>query len=143
MTTVVYRDGIMVSDSQVTANYSIAGQAKKVFKIKGYLIGVSGTMKSCQDFVEWFKDNGLDHGFQSDHDFGGLIVDPKGVVYHYEKSTKGFVKTKNKYDSIGSGALYAKTALLLGNNAVASLKTAIKMDLFSGGPIQKITLKGR
>jgi hypothetical protein len=140
MTTICYRDGIMVSDSKITRDNYNTGNAKKLFRIKGYLVGMSGQLHNCQKFIDLFKDRPLERVYEDVSGSHIVVVCPRGKIYTYENGFRH--RVHNKYETIGSGSYFARAAMYLGNSAPEALKVAMVLDNSSGGRMQKLILKG-
>lgn len=148
MTTIAYRDGVIVSDGQVSFGERIDQTSlKKVRKINGCLVGGAGRLSSVLQFFSWFEDwsnaqvvqgdsphvqvfipEGLD-----DEDFTGLVVFTDGVIFMYEGGKRCYEILGAQYYAIGSGADFALSAMDAGASAEDAVKVAIKRDVFSGG----------
>lgn len=150
MTTIAYRNSILVSDGQVSFGERIDQMnLKKVRKINGCLVGGAGRLTSVLQFFSWFEgwsDAQLVQGEAphvqvfipeglEDEDFTGLVVFTDGVVFMYEGGKRSYELVNSEYYAIGSGADFALSAMDAGATAEEAVKVAIKRDVFSGGEI--------
>ncbi len=139
MTTIAYRDGILVADSQVTlGSMRMPGNAIKIGKTKaGVLYGGAGSVAAIGQFFDWVNEPTEDN--LPEGDYSGLIVTPKGEVMEVENGV--FLPSmKAKYRAIGSGAPYALAAMMAGASAQEAVKIATKLDIHSSGPIKTLKL---
>lgn len=156
MTTVVYRDGVMMSDGQVSFGDRIdQTNLKKVRKINGCLVGGAGRLSSVLQFFSWFEEWSNAQLVQGDsphvqvfipeclddEDFTGLVVFTDGVIFMYEGGKRCYEIPGEKYYAIGSGADFALSAMDAGATAEEAITVAIKRDVFSGGEIFKEELE--
>jgi ATP-dependent protease HslVU (ClpYQ) peptidase subunit len=150
MTTLVYRDGILASDTQVSEANSFVGHEKKIFKTDKYLFGICGDMAAIPPLLE-FVNHDLDTTMLKDLvasnlGFCALIIPKKGTEYYRYTDHLGIfrdVYKKNQYTAEGSGCDYALGALQQGATAEEAVKAAMKIDLFSGGRVQKISFDNK
>ena len=154
MTTVVYKDGVMCGDGQVTRYGSLieSESCVKVRNIGGVLVGGAGGGVSIMKFFDWFADkvesewalaeypnlNILPPEDLVEEDFQALVVSPDGSIFEYI-GTKNIFPVTEEYASIGSGCLYAYPLLDAGFSARQAVEGAIKRCPFSGGLITEIT----
>lgn len=95
-----------------------------------------GTPKELDGRLEIIKDMGLDEIE------GESILIGRDYVYHLEG---GSIFNLIQYDrseklGAGSGGSYARSAMLLGLNAVQAVKHAFKTDIGSGGNIRSVKI---
>lgn len=139
MTTVVYKDGILASDSRCTQSDTVVGNVTKIHKIDdNTLIGFCGRTAQAFKFIEWYKDGKKKEDAQSDDDsdFTALVI-IKGVVYRYDGYNPQIIKSK--FHSIGSGFMVALGAMEAGASAIEAIKIAKKYDIYTGGKIQTLS----
>lgn len=150
MTTIATRNGVMVSDGQVSWGDRIdQTNLKKVRKINGCLVGGAGRLSSVLQFFKWFEEwsdaqvvQGESPHVQvfipedlDDEDFTGLVVFTDGVIFMYEGGKRCYEIVGAEYYAIGSGADFALSAMDAGASAEDAVKVAIKRDVFSGGEL--------
>lgn len=139
MTTIAYRDGVLVADSQVTlGGMKLPGNALKIGKTKaGILYGGAGSFAAVGKFFDWVNSDAEDE--LPEGEYSGLVVLPKGEVIEIENGSV-LPKVKQKFYSIGSGSPFALAAMMAGATAQAAVKIATKLDIHSGGPIKTYKL---
>lgn len=140
MTTVVYRDGILASDSAVWdgADYStMAHKTKKLFRLKdGSIVGIYGTLHTCLNLIAYLNGDEKPGRLEG---ASAIVVKPSGRIICYEGATQIPV-IKARYIAAGSGASVALGALFQGANAMEAVKAAIYHDSGSRGPVRSLTL---
>lgn len=154
MTTIAYKDGVMVSDTQGTAwGHYITGPYTKIFKHNDYIVGCSGDLsvfkfmdrllleheiKKLLD-TKYLKENKLLKIMKKLHNNNYLmIVNNKKEIFSLQEY--GFIKISSKYWSIGSGKEIALTAMYLGKSAKESVKIASKLDCFTNSKVIEVKI---
>ena len=142
MTTVVYRDGVMASDSQYVENDTIIpGHHPKVFRLPGGgLMGYCGLVEIAYQVLKVIEDSkpldALDEFFS--HNTTILIVHETGKISY--TNGREWTPLKAPYVAIGSGSPVAYGALALGASAKQAVQVAIKHDTGTGGRVQALEL---
>jgi hypothetical protein len=149
MTTVAYKDGVMVSDRQLTRGDEAARGGSKIFRTQEFLVGMSGAMVSVLPFKSFLYEHenavgtpeGLWEFWEELPDFGewdAIIVDRRGIIY---SSCDGPpIRLDAKFETIGSGASYAMGAMACGVSAERAVVIASEYDIGSGGGIEAVYL---
>ena len=138
MTTIAWDGKTLASDSQLTDDFIEQRSVKKLFRVKGSLIGVTGDYSSGLLFVNWFQGGELEDERPKLTNFSALVVRANGEAFEYDKS---FVPIPaGRITAIGSGRGPALGALLAGANAVEAVHIAKKVDPDTGGLVKKLTL---
>lgn len=157
MTVVAYDGREMVSDSLMSGGNLRLGSVQKVYKLKsGALMGTAGGADS-REVLETFDlvENpsqfpSLDDLRKLKSDFQGILVLPDRTVYFVDIWCDEFdpaiwsasiIQTDSKCATAGSGGEIALTVLQTGGTALDAVKAAIKLDIFCGGPIQRMSLE--
>lgn len=150
MTTIVCKDGVMCSDSQVTRGDMIDNtDTKKIYEVEGCLVGISGSLVGAMKFVDWFREsieyNSAIENFPIvkipppedlvNKDFHCLVMYPNKEVYEFF-GTDEVSQVTTPYCAVGSGMIYALPALDAGVSAQEAVQIAIGRDVFSGGMVQ-------
>jgi hypothetical protein len=141
MTTILAdaRLGVMVSDSRISD-----GQRqwldRKVFRVRGSLIGGAGEVERIKLFVQWFKANGKLPYPKFGPETSILLLDETGL-YTYEPLTGRQHVTKG-YEAIGTGGMGAMCAYeALGHaDPRRAVTIAVGHDANSAGPIRSYKL---
>ena len=147
MTTIVYKDGVMASDSQVTLGQYKHLSSKKIVKINGCLVAAAGPVNVCQEYMHWFKANVPRQNFSrlpkfmssESGNFELLVVTRKGEMW-FQAGNNAPERIYGDYYVIGSGKAYAVTALHLGLDVKAAVRTAMRFDTGTGGQVHTIKL---
>lgn len=157
MSTIAYRDGKMAADSRAYAGSSDPiGSKQKIFRLDdGTLIGVSTTRPGVSEaFVEWYERVHLDTDARHMDDphpqvfsepngkLTALVVTPDESVYLFEESCMPSGPLEAPFFAIGSGNQYALGALEMGASVEEAIACAIKCDVWSGGEVRTLNLKG-
>lgn len=139
MTTIVYRDGVLVSDSRVSYGSTIIpGRVKKIERLSnGALYGFSGSVEIGEIMrrrVGKASDEMLPLEDEVDlrgEAFEALIIQPDGSVLCFENRT--WMEFDCPYIAMGSGKDFAYGALHMGASAKQALKAAMAHDPGTGG----------
>ncbi len=140
MTTIVYRDGIIACDSQVTVGEVKYARMKKIRKLpNGNLIGICGDGIAGYRLMQMIEGNGGEPTQQ-------IIEAARGAAAIYvttDKTVWTLVGGKNgglapmigPFFADGSGYVAALAAMKAGANAVQAVTIATELDTFSSPPI--------
>ena len=137
MTTIAYRDGIMVADGRETyieeheSSYIIGDEDVKICRLpNGNLFGGS---KTSED-IERLKFAMLNkRPLPKLDDVYAIMVDKKRKIWIYEGRI--WQQVDSKFFAVGSGARFAIPAMMAGASALKAVKIACSLDPFSGGKI--------
>lgn len=148
MTTVAYRDGVIAVDTLGVSNSGMIRETKKLHRIHGAIIGLSGVYDDCLTFVDWWE-RGHDmaalpqfilyRGAEDAPDFHAIVLDAAGVYLwteHFQPSP-----IHEPFFSLGSGAMAARAAMHMGASAERAVEVAMKVDLHTGGRVESERLK--
>ena len=138
MTTVVCTREEMASDSQLSGDYRAS--AKKLWKIKGGVVGIAGQYAACVQFVKWLKGEQDDPPDMEEVD--AMVVTATGRILHYNSSTEPF-EVEDDFSAIGSGAQAAMAAMHMGASVERAIEVACAVDVGSGGKVQHHTITKR
>lgn len=137
MTVIVYRDGVLASDSQVSLGDTYVGSCEKIKKTKdGWLAGASGRISSISVFLEWAEERNNEIELK---DFNGFLISPEGEVFLVDDDVVLF-KVKAPFHAEGAGHEIALGALYMGATAIEAVQAAIKYHNECGGEIQVVKL---
>lgn len=156
MTTLVYANGTMAADGQVTRYDSLIESTTfvKVRKIGGHLVGGCGSGISILKFFDWLEDTLEVEYIQKEfpfvdvlppkdmveEDFQAIVVTPEGSIFEYV-GTKNVFPVSDPYISVGSGCFFAYPLLDAGYTARQAVEGAIKRDPYSSGLITEVSLE--
>lgn len=157
MSSIVYRDGIMVADTRAWYHHGMPIGDKQ--KVRGYgngcLAGVSsadpGMSERVLTWLEWVFDrepNIVNVNWEEQPrldgkvDFAMLVVAPDGDGYMFYDSLFPSGPLSASYFAIGSGAYYAIGALESGLGAVEAIRIAVRCDTCSGNHLSALKHDG-
>lgn len=137
MTTIIYMDGKVVTDSQADDGVMVMDHhARKCIESNGDKFFIAGAVCDFQSIIDAFQGR----AYSSDNVELNAIVSSGDKVYHCALSENhGFWRediTDMEYMVIGSGMQFAFGALDAGCSAVAACQIAIDRDLHSGGKVE-------
>lgn len=154
MTTLVYRDGVLASDSRGTRGDRIEpGRTQKVLAVAdGRLIGVCGGYASSWRYASWLAAGPPSDTWQPMSMSpapklcasatvvevlanGRLMLHEEGGAYPAPEDTE--------FHAWGSGMEAALGALHMGATAEQAVQVATRIDTGSGGQVQSARLKSR
>lgn len=134
MTTIAFKDGVMAGDTQENWGGTPI-PAKKVYKLGGALFGTSGSAEFAYVFYDWLK-SGLPRREPYGEENVCALVYANGLFYFLERFIP--IPVNKPFWAIGSGAEYALAAMELGKSAEDAVRTAIELDINSGGEVYSV-----
>jgi ATP-dependent protease HslVU (ClpYQ) peptidase subunit len=137
VTTIVYRDGIMASDSRAySGDKHPMGNKVKIRRLKdGTLMGVSTTTPGGGEAVlDWIENDRPADTTVPEH-FTLLIAHPDGRVFYATDADFLSGPLEGEFFVIGSGEQYAHGACLMGATAVEAVRAGCIADTFTDFPI--------
>ena len=148
MTTIVYKDGILATDSRLSMDGTLISDSNiKAVKSKKYLVAASGLAGLCDLFLEWGR-NDFEDIYKPEvqthveiGDFEGIAIDKKGNVTSYDLNWMPTIIGQVEMYVSGSGGDVARGAMMMGADVITAIECAIKVDMNSGGPIQVFEFK--
>ncbi len=141
MTVIAYRDGVMAADSNIVNGNIVIGEAVKIKRLHGCLVGCSGTWASAAAFFDWFEKNGTisrppaDVKIEASDDWPVSVLIVKGRKVYCIDGTGHPYEVKGPYFAIGSGAAVALGAMFAGADARQAIQAAIRHDKTCGGRV--------
>lgn len=139
MTTIAFDGKLVAADRRISGDGHALTHVRKLHSVSGrWIVASAGTAADCDAFLRWVKDHGHlmpDNPAPNEGDeFQGLVIDRRtGKVTYYDLDGKAFPVTAPI--AIGSGAQYARGAMLAGKDARAAVKIAAQCDGGTGGKI--------
>lgn len=141
MTTIVYRDGVIAYDSQVTRGDVITDDAyEKCIELKGIKFFCSGAVSDHQRLIDVY----FGAKAEGSIDASALVVDGESLMHVAVDDDTGLWKTPIRLDrvyAIGSGTPYAFAAMDMGASARKAVEIAAKRDTNTGGTIRTVNIK--
>lgn len=145
MSVVVYRDGVMAADSRINiGEVHHVGMDKIARGLDNELIGVVGTISSCQKFIDWYLMSDTDEEYVEPpdvEDMDALVVIDHDKVYGYFDNCVP-IRLHGEYFAVGSGAEVALGALAVGATARQAVEAAVKHVSNCGEPVVTKYLDG-
>jgi hypothetical protein len=164
MTTVAYDGKFLVSDSRITAGSTVSlspfqkiytpepGDYWEVNGVKVLAFGVSGNATTAEYIKEKLREgiNFKTKFEEKDMIFGSIIIDENGNAYKWAV-TKIRKRDEDRWEflpmlppiAIGSGQAFAMGIFAIGKNAKVAVKTACRLDKYSGGDLQIFQFPGK
>lgn len=137
MTTIIYRDGVLVADTAVFDRGCYCGQAVKIHKLpNGTMFGCAGALGDMSRFREWMgKGAPIEErpAFSQDNDSEALIVRPDGTVEWFGATDT--IAVVGDFHAIGSGFRIAMGALAHGATAEEAIAICADLDNHTRRPI--------
>ena len=137
MTTIVgsYARREIAADSQWQAG-DMKQRARKIYRVRGALIGIAGTVTEGLKFVQWYAE-----GCRRDEEpqlhadtWGALVLDATGLFEWNERLVPIPCYDKEGY-SVGTGYMAAQAALKLGKTPKEAVEVACLIDINTGPPV--------
>lgn len=142
MTTIVYRDGILASDSQITNGDLRQSSTRKIFGCDRGIGGAAGKLVDAHLFNMWIQAGAPDNPPKiDDHAADGIFIHPTGETFLWD-GTEQLIELQGPFFAFGSGHQIAVGALAQGASAIEAVHIAIQYDTGSGGAVQTLALNG-
>lgn len=136
MTTILadWHEGIMVSDSQVS-DCDRQWSCRKVFRVKGALIGIAGDIVQGEQFLNWYK-GGQESKPPKVSDMNALVMTEHSLLHYHGTHVPMTVSTGR--EAIGTGAKAAMVGYELTGwkDARRVVRLVCKHDIYSSVPIR-------
>lgn len=147
MTTIVAHSEGMASDSSLQMKNTISSlKAKKIYRIKGCLVGSAGSCAICQHLINDLTDSKdppvlhLRKNPNTKYDGARILVlDTKGKIWEYNGAGAPF-RINDEYATIGSGQDIARAALMAGATVQEAVRIAMQLDVSSNGRMKYVKL---
>ena len=145
MSVIVYRDGVLASDSRAySGSLRPIGRKRKTRRLDcGTLVGVTASVPGILEWIlEWYGEGAeplapLPAG-DYDRSFSLLAVRPDGQAFFAYDALALSGPLAGDYFAIGSGASYALGALYHGASAEEAVAAAVGLDPLCGGPVDAL-----
>jgi len=147
MTTIVVNSESMASDSSSQTGKTVfSSNVQKIFRIKGCLVGVCGSIAESYSIVHDLKvakEAPIEYLFlYSSERYDGasiLILEPGGQIWCYDGHGVPY-KVQEEYVTVGTGGPLARAALMAGATMKEAVQIAIKLDTSSNGRVKYVKL---
>jgi ATP-dependent protease HslVU (ClpYQ) peptidase subunit len=143
MTTLVYRDGILASETRITyGSVTMPGKCKKIHRLPGgALYGFVGSLEVGEIMRRCLlSDNPEERPDLKGEAYEGLVITETGKVLFFEN--RAWIRLDLPYVAMGSGNSFAYGALAMGASAKQAVQAAMGLDAGSGGKVMTLELKG-
>jgi ATP-dependent protease HslVU (ClpYQ) peptidase subunit len=149
MTTIAWKDGVLASDSRETnGSHLYSDKVQKIYMIDRVpytgdtllAVGIAGSSSHTDLYLNYLHSSKFpqDH---FEHHACGVIVGEK-YVYMFEQNEGYLIRYNwNTHMSVGSGDVYALSAMALGKSATEAVAHAKKFDMATGGKIVSLNFK--
>lgn len=135
MTTIAYRDGVMVGDGRLCADtHILTDRYVKVRDCGKFIVGLAGNAESFEAVWKWYQ-NGCKVKSKPKGNYETLAYEKStGKLHTYEiKGKSCVVLPSDEPAAIGAGADYARVAMGCGKSAVEAVKLAERFNSDTGG----------
>ena len=168
MTTIAYRDGIIVADSQSTMNGRIIKSPPKIHVRGNIACATSGSTRVSNifqfetlpeptefkppnfdmgkwmhnTFVPWFRKKQIEIGFENDEAVlakNMYLVCVEGIMFELDAAFT--VRQVEDFCAIGGGSSYALGAMAAGSSAKDAVEIASKYDTGTSGKLQIVDMR--
>lgn len=140
MTIIVFREGVLAADTQLTGSAGFITQS--MMKIgrgtDGCIGGGAGDGTNVQLFLNWISEP-REAEWAVEGSFCGMLVMPNSSVWLYE-DTDLIKLRKQPFYAVGAGAPIAMGAMEQGATAREAVKIAMKYSTSCGGQITTLDL---
>lgn len=106
---------------------------------KPYLLGASGSLDNCTQWMDWFEGYAEKPTFDKDESFAGLLIGRR-EVWHVSKTLHP-VRIYEKRIAVGSGRAEALGAMMCGKSAKEAVLIAAKLDTGVGCGVDVVRFK--
>jgi len=133
----------MASDSACWIGNTLGHRVKKMWRVKGALLGFAGDYTAAQQFLQWVKNGGHEDEYPNLSKFilDVMAVHADGKIHLFEGHYSHLpIASTSNYSAIGSGADFALGAMHAGASAVEAVRAATAHDKNSRGPIRTLKL---
>lgn len=143
MTSIAYRDGVLVSDSAVFDRGTYCGQSAKIGQAPdGTIGGGAGQMAEVSRFLEWMT-GGMDGAPPKviNDDTECIFIRPDGVVWWLGHDCLPS-RLDGDFFAIGSGFRIAIGAMAMGATAARAIEVCADLDSMTRRPLHALSLPG-
>lgn len=135
MTTLAYRDGVMAADSSCWDGGVNVHRLRKVYRVKGLLVGYTGDVGAFGRFLDWLKDGGYPDEYPKVKSLTVLAVSKDGAVKSFDESGP-HVGHAAPYYAIGAGSAVALGAMFAGADAKTAVRAAVRHAEGTTAPVR-------
>ncbi len=144
MTTIAYKDGILVADTQLTmGGMKFKSDPKIVILPNGVVFSASGPTNVIMEAVQFFSkpdwDKKLDEAPKTKKTIEIILVSKGRVYYCYNNCLP--VPLEHRFWSIGSGWQIAASAMHMGLSAEEAVKFAGELNIHTNQEVQVVNVQ--
>jgi hypothetical protein len=140
LTTIVWKDGLLATDSRVNQDTIPLKGSYKLIHTDTHAYALSGNLVEALTFVDWVEDSPPDAVKPPVDGFSILKMNKvTGRAWCIEGGYD--LPIEDKFFCLGSGGEVARGALEVGATVQQAMRAAIRWDTASGGPIQYVKSK--
>lgn len=136
MTTITVKGKVMAADTQMD-DEGVISNIRKIFKVRGDLIGFAGSVSEGLKFVEWYINNDLDDITDLEEisldETGAIVLTKSGKILTFETHLP--IEILDDHFAIGSGAQAAMAAMDCGHDPITAIKIASKRDAYTSSNV--------
>jgi hypothetical protein len=137
LTTIVYRAGLVVADSQLTSSNGNTSRVRKLIRLEdGSVFAGAGNVQQILKLREWALSGFKGKRPPKTGEAEAFHMRTDGTVWYYGAGEP--VELIDEYTAIGSGGSYAEGAMAFGATALEAIKCAAKHDSNTSGPFQQM-----
>lgn len=136
MTTIAYRDGIVVADTQVSEPDWSAARARKIHRVGPYILGGCGDLNEIERFRCWVTEGLKGNPAVSENSETFLIL-PEGGFLCFMSENRS-CKLEADYYAWGSGRRFAIGAMAMGATAAQAVEIAALHDNSTSLPLHTL-----
>lgn len=124
MTTVAYRSGVLAADSSCWEGDTHAHAVRKVWRVRGCLVGCAGRLADINAFVRWMRDGADEDEYPRMKSLSAIVIGQDFRVRCFEDVGAQPIFVRDPYCAVGSGAPVALGAFHHGATAVEAVRAA-------------------
>lgn len=145
MTAIAWDGETLAADRMLSCN-SLMRTVRKVFVVRDGIMGFSGDISICMEFMAWYNDGASPKEFpHSLRDVKELPVNAlvinNATIFSYDCSPHPLLIC-DKHMALGSGRDFAITAMHLGHSAIKSVQIANELSNTCGNGVEWLRLDG-
>lgn len=143
MTTIAYRDGVMVGDRRAYSGGRAAmGEKSKIHVLRdGSLFGASSSkVGACEKARRLVEEHGVEATLPAVQEVQALVVRPDGKVFYLNDGDSFSGPLSGAFFAIGSGEQFAIGAMAAGASALEAVKIASECEPWTGAGVDVLVM---
>lgn len=142
MTTIAYKDGIIAYDSRLSGgdNFILSDEFEKKVVVDKITYFFSGAVSDQKEFIDLYQRN--DHSKRENCPNITALIYRDSLLYlsGFAEDRLYVMPVTYACEAIGSGWQFARAAMIMGASASEAVKTAMKLDMCTGGYVTEFVL---